>query len=58
VLMPTSLPLNLDRVNFPFLKSFINLNHFDPNSNLKYERLLHAKQYTGALYHTIKYATA
>jgi hypothetical protein len=40
-----------------FLKSFINSNHFDPNSNLNYERLLHAKQYTGALHHTIKYAT-
>jgi hypothetical protein len=40
-----------------FLKSFINSNHFDPNSNLNYERLLHAKQYTRALHHTIKYAT-
>jgi hypothetical protein len=24
-------PLNPDRVNFPFLKSFINSNHFDSN---------------------------
>jgi hypothetical protein len=31
------LPLNPDRVNFQFLKSFINSNHFDPNSNLNYE---------------------
>jgi hypothetical protein len=28
------------------LKSFINSNLFDPNSNLNYERLLHAKQNT------------
>jgi hypothetical protein len=36
------------------LKSFINFNHFDPNSSLNYERLLHAKQYTGTLHHTMK----
>jgi hypothetical protein len=40
------LPLNPDRVNFPFLKSFINSNHFNPNLNLNYERLLHVKQNT------------
>jgi hypothetical protein len=45
------LPVNMDMVNFPFLNSFINSNHFDPNSNLYYERLLHALQYTGALHH-------
>jgi hypothetical protein len=39
------------------LKSFINSSHFDSNSNLNYERLLHVKQNTGALHHTIKYAT-
>jgi hypothetical protein len=33
----------------------INSNHFDPNSNLNYEHLLHVKQYMGALHHTIKY---
>jgi hypothetical protein len=38
------LPLNPDRVNFLFLKYFINSNHFDPNSNPNYERLLHVKQ--------------
>jgi hypothetical protein len=37
------LPLDLDRINFLFLKSFINSNHFDLNSNLNYERLLHIK---------------
>jgi hypothetical protein len=40
------LPLNSDRVNFLFLKSFINSNHFDPNSNLNYERLVHVKKNT------------
>jgi hypothetical protein len=40
------LPVNPNRVNFLFLKYFINSNHFDPNSNLNYERLLHVKQNT------------
>jgi hypothetical protein len=52
-----ALSLNPDRFNFLFLKSFINSNHFDSNSNLNYARLLHIKQNMGALHHTIKYAT-
>jgi hypothetical protein len=30
------LSLNPDRANFPFLKYFINSNHFVSNSNLNY----------------------
>jgi hypothetical protein len=47
-------PLTRIGLTFHFLKSCINSNHFDPNWNLNYERLLHAKQYTRALHHTMK----
>jgi hypothetical protein len=47
----------LSGLSFPFSKSFINSHHFNSNSNLNFEQLLHAKQNMGALQYTIKYAT-
>jgi hypothetical protein len=52
-----ALSLNPDRVTLNLYFVSIHII-YDSNSNLNYGILQHAKQYTGTLHHTIKYATA